>query len=324
MRRRTKWLWIILLIPGTLIPATARYRFSYHFSGSAHGRVLIFFPYRAYYQASASAVFLSPTAHSADKNREFFLQEVDSTGLMMRTTGFSGRTLVVLTLHPDMERGIQRGREEWLRFRNSNGYFLRHIQKVRDFQFRLHSNPLNGLRFLRTGDGVVSGTKYSMDVRYRHSPEVLRINFNVYRIMLEVARLYNHSFRPQSEAFFPALNFPCPGGVWISSFLDFSDNFNAIAPLASRFVGSLKKFKQENSFPLTYRLVSAPQGRRGILGTARPETRIWGNFKIRFFNRRIELDSKSGETVRDEIDVFISKKRHGSLQVKATLLRLDP
>jgi len=307
---------ILLLVVSVFADTVERYRFTCELEGAARGRILLIFPYRAFYRSRVSAIFRALPI--PDGRREFSLESVDRTGIMTRTSGFSGRTLVILTLDGDMELGIRNGRTFWNEVRENVSYFPRFIQQVKDFQFRFFSSALGSIVFYRFPGGIQRLEYCNPDVRYRYHPEELRINFNLYRIMAEMTRLYNHDFRPPSGTW-DFMNRRIAPGLWVSDALDFSISINSIASLASRFVAGLRDFHQEGRFRLLYSPMPLEAGTIRILGCAEPDVRIWGSFRIKRLVRRIVLDLNSGRLLKDELEARISKGTKGGMTVLAKL-----
>ncbi|HDP95612.1 MAG TPA: hypothetical protein ENN40_09665 [Candidatus Aminicenantes bacterium] len=311
----------LLMAMTVCLPSAERYRFIYRLQGAAKGHILFIIPYRAFYRSQASALFQVMPLKPG--HREFVLETVDQTGIMLRTTGFSGHTMVVLTADKELERGIRNGRNLWQKWRQHLSYYPRFVRRVKDFQFRFHGPVSGGIRFQRTPGGIHANSHYSMDVRFRYHPEELRIDFNLYRIMVEMIGLFNHSFHPPDQAFVFQYG-AVLAGFWVSPALDFSQPINAIAALASRFVKGLKDFNQEKPFHLLYRLEPSIPGTIQICGTAHPDVPIWGRFRIQLFIRRVTMDAHSGRLLRDELQTRITKGNRGSMTVMARLEALEP
>lgn len=298
------------------LPSAERYRFTCQLHGAANGHILFIIPYRAFYRSQASAVFHALPSESA--GRDFVLDTIDQTGIMMRTTGFSGHTLVILTADKNLELGIRNGRDLWRKWRQQLSYYPRFVRRIKDFQFCFHGPIRGGIRFQRTNGGIHVNRCYAMDVRFRYAPEELRIDFNLYRIMVEMIGLFNHSIQPPRNTF----DFQSGSiifGFWSSPPLDFSQSINAIAALASRFVKGLKDFRQEKPFHLLYRLEPSLPGTIQVCGTAEPRVAIWGRFRIQRFTRRVTMDAHSGRLLRDELQTLISKGSRGNMTVIARL-----
>lgn len=320
--KRAVWLSLVFLeAAAVVLPASGPYRFSYEMRGAARGRILWIIPYRAFYLSRASAEF--QPASSTNGARLLVLDRIDRTGVMLRTTGFSGRTLVILTADADLETGIRNGKRLWREWRGKLPYYPRFVRREKDFQFCFFSPPAGGIRFLRSQAGRHANADYAMDVRYRYDPEKLGIDFNLYRIMREMLLLYNHEIHPPREAFSLFSGWPMPG-CWVSPPLDFSAQIGTIVGLASRFAGSLKGFGQQKPFQLLYRLEKTLPGRIQVNGSAHPHVPIWGNFRIVNFNRVLTVETHSGRILRDELRVEIAKSRHGKLTVFACLEALSP
>ena len=310
---------LIVLVASACADMDDPYRFTCELEGFARGRVLLIFPYRAFYRSRVSAVFRAVPL--PDGRKKFRLEKVDDTGIMARTTGFSGRTLVILSADREGERGIAKGRIFWKELREKVPYFPRFIERVKDFQFRFFSSPAGSIVFSRSSGGVHYLEYANPDVRYRHHPEELRINFNLYRIMGEMVRLYNHDFRPPLNTWDFTSGRLIPG-LWLSDSLDFSASINAIASLASRFVASLRDFRQESRFRLIYSPMPEGAGKIRIHGRSYPDVRIWGSFRIKRLERRIVLEMRSGRLLTDDLEARISKGKGGGMTVTAKLERI--
>ncbi|MBN1197573.1 MAG: hypothetical protein JXA62_09220 [Candidatus Aminicenantes bacterium] len=316
MRNLIRLFCVVLITMTVCLQSAEHYRFTYQLHGAANGHILLIIPYRAFYRSQASAIFQVCSQESEE--REFVLDKIDQTGIMMRTTGFSGHTLVILTADKDFKLGIRNGRKLWRKWRQQLSYYPRFVRRVKDFQFRFHGPLRGGIRFRRTKGGIHSDRCYAMDVRFRHAPEELRIDFNLYRIMVEMIGLFNHAIRPPRHAF-DIQSGSIISGLWSSPPLDFSQSINAIAALASRFVKGLKAFRQEKPFHLLYHLEPSLPGTIQICGTAEPRIAIWGRFRIQRFTRRVIMDAHSGRLLRDELQTLISKGSRGNMTVIARL-----
>lgn len=305
--------------------AELHYNFTYRFRGAAHGVVLLIFPFRVFYESSASVNFKArPTEEG---NYEFFFNDIAATGYMMRTTGLSGRTLVILTADYDLKRGHAFGIEKLAGFSKMTPYYSGFVRRKKTFLFKIFSRDKDSIKFVRHPSGLFSAPSIDFDVRFQYFPEVLNIDFNIFKILVEMIKANSHPVLVDTDIAALRSN---PSQRWYSPPLDFSDNLNRIGPLAARFVGQVAHFKQEEPFQLEYRLEEATDRDIIIYGLARPEVSIWGKFVISSFSRRLKLRTEDNVLLEDVLRMDIRKiirkgeyRPHNGLVVEATLKLID-
>lgn len=321
MKRLNILLLLLCLSASVSLRAELRYNFTYKFQGAAKGVILLIFSYRAFYESSASVNFSAQKTAAGDY--EFFFDGIAGTGYMMRTTGLTGKTLVILTADYDLERSVPFADAKLADFQNIAPYYAEYIRRKKQFRFKIYSRDRDAIRFVREKSGAFRDWHIDFDVRFEHHPEVLNIDFNIYKILLEMLKANDHPVIDTRDLSALSSN---PRQKWLSPPLDFSDNLNRIGPLAARFVGQVAHFKQERPFRVEYRLTETDSSTITIVGEARPDVEIWGKFVISRFFRRLKLRVKDEVLLEDVLRVDVQKaksegeyKAHNGMIVEATL-----
>src|SRR5512136_1927244 len=133
--RTFRWAVMALLLAAPLLHADgATYRLEYQIRGGAVSRLLLFFPLRVYYESSA-AIDLSAHAQ-ADGSTCFVYARVPQPAYVMRTLGFIGKTLALLTVG---EEDIGRGdfeKELLSRWQAQEPEFAARVRTVKRFPHR--------------------------------------------------------------------------------------------------------------------------------------------------------------------------------------------
>lgn len=324
--KRLKIFLILLCLSAALdLRAELRYNFTYKFQGAAKGVILLIFSYRAFYESSASVNFTAQKTEDGDY--KFFFDGIADTGYMMRTTGLTGKTLVILTADYDLERSIPFADARLAEFPDIAPYYAGFIRRKKKFRFKLYSRDRDSIRFIRGKSGAFRDWHIDFDVRFEYHPEVLNIDFNIYKILVEMLKTNDHPVIYTRDLSALRSN---PRQKWSSPPLDFSGSLNRIGPLAARFVGQVAHFKQERPFRVEYRLTEANSSAITIVGETRPDIEIWGKFIISRFFRRLKLRLKDEVLLEDVLRVDIQKMKsegefvpHNGMIVEAALKLIE-
>lgn len=293
-----------------------KYNLSYSLKGATHGHILLIIPFRVYYESFAS---MNLNANkSPDGSFEFFFSDIPVTGYMMRTSGFLGKTLVILAAHYDLGKALALARRKLRNF--DIPYYSRFIKRRKPFLFKIYSRDKDSFRFTRYYGGIHAHFNLDFLVRYKYHPEILNIDFNIYKILCEMSKAYNHSFLPKSGLKQLLID---PNHQWKSPPLDFSGNINAVVRTAARIMRRIKRFNQERSFILTYRMTSLTEDFIEIKGSDRPDVKIWGKYGITRFTRNVKLRRKDGIVVHDSLFIEIENPDKRGLEACVTLSKLD-
>jgi len=303
---------VLIHLSPALLKANLDYNFSYHFRGATHGTILLIIPFRVYYESFASIDF--GTKKETDGLLYFSFDNIPETGYMMRTSGFLGKTLVALAADYDLKEGLN------CALKNLNGfdvpYYSRFIKRKKPFLFKIFSIGPEEMRFRRTSNGIHSHFFSNLTERFQHYPEILNIDFNIYRILLEMLKSYNHSFLPGNSL---EQLLELPQQEWESPELDYSATINRTVVLAARIMRKIKPFSQKALFRLHYRVSNLTSSRIEITGLAVPDVPIWGKYVITRVARKVVFSIKDRVLLEDTITLHIENPRGNGLQARTTL-----
>jgi hypothetical protein len=285
------------------------YRLEYGIRGGAISRLLLFFPIRVFYEASA-AVDLA--AHrQPDGSICFTYAHVPRTAYILRTLGFSGKTLGLLTVGGDEENMEPFAEDLLSRWSAREPEFAARAKTVKKFPHRLEVTGPQPFVFLRDRFGFYREATVGLEPRYRYAPAKIGIYFNVFPMLAELLELLNHRFLPPTVG---PVSGPLPylPAEWTGDELDFSAELNRAAGLLEKVVKSLITVKQKFPFRLRFRVVSRSTDEMEICGECFPDVPLWKGFMIREVIRRLRLRPADGALLADEIWMGLrNSKGHG-------------
>ncbi len=306
-------------ITGSLF-AVERYRLNFFFSGQARGTILIFFRFRFYYEAAAGLEMSAVPCE--DGGLQFRLEKIDSPAYVLRTLGFTGKGLVMVTAFTDYG-AVRRFTDERIGdWQEGQPDFSRYIKKIKRLPFTIENIRPRSMCFLRSRDGLIRDAANDLQLRYKHHPQEIGIYFRVYDLMTETLGFYNHSVWPDFFLKSPSV---LPD-KWISTPLDLSNQLNRAGAQTEKIVASAVQFEQEEPFVMVYRVVFQDENVLEILGENRESPRIWKKFRVDGFRRRLRVRKKDLLPLRDELNLEIGGGREDRQGGRAHLLleRISP
>jgi hypothetical protein len=303
---------VLILLSPALLKASLEYNFSYHFRGATHGRILLIIPFRVYYESFATVDFIA--MKNPDGFVNFAFDGIPESGFMMRTSGFSGKTLVALAADYDLKKGLNRALKCLNEF--DDPYYSRFIKRRKPFLFKIYSVAPETMGFRRSPDGIHSHATSNISVRFQYYPEVLNIDFNIYKILLEMIQSYNHSFLP-GENLESLLK--RPQQEWDSPEMNYSGNINRTVVLAARIMKRIQPFRQRELFRIHYRVSELTPSRIEITGLAVPDVYIWGKYLITRVFRKVVIRITDRVLLEDTHVLHIQNSRGNGLQARMTL-----
>jgi hypothetical protein len=274
------------------------YRLEYRIRGGAMSRVLLFFPLRVFYEAYA-AVDLTVN-RQPEGSLCFTYAGVSRPAYVLRTLGFSGRSLALLSVGGD-EDDIGPFADSLLaRWQEQEAVFAGKVKTVKIFPHRLQTTAPLPFAFRRDVSGFYRDISVGIEPLYRYAPANTGIYFNVFPMLAELLTLLNHPFLPAET---PAAGRPLPPlpPEWDGDELDFSADLNRLAGLLEKAVKSMVTVKQKFPFRLRYRLESCSAEEMEICGEAYPDVPVWKGVMIREVLRRVRLRPADGALLADEI-----------------------
>jgi hypothetical protein len=294
-----------------------KYRFEYTFYGETTGVFLLFFRYRVFFYVNAS-IFLD--AKKIDQNTfQFNFMDIDKTGFIIRTWGFSGKTLITGAADYDLEKAQQILDKGFSMFEEKAPDFARVNKRQKVFPFKILSRGKNVLTFKRKINGIHKDGSLDMQLKSVKFEKDYDFYFKIYPMMLEMVKIYNHSFFPANIEKISQLE---PDMKWKSPALDYSGNMNGVGSYAAYLVDKYVTFKQRSPFKLSYQVVSREPGKLTIHGESVPVVKIWDGYKVLRVNRTIEIRLPDGAALEDNFYVEIGKKegKGGFAQCSLTMI----
>ena len=286
-----------ILLPSLKIPAEGTagtsYRLEYWIRGGAISRLLFIFPLRVFYEASAS---VDLTAISQDDGSICFsFARVPRTCFILRTLGFSGKSLALLTVGADDSEAF--AEEIISHWRSRTPEYAARVKTVKKFPFLLAPGP-HFFSFERDASGFYRDFMVGLKPRYRYYPAKTGIYFNVFPMFANLLKLLNHRFLPTHAAPGVGAVFPAE---WEGDELDFSAELNHAAGLMEKQVKSLVTVDQKFRFRLRFHAAFSGAEEIEICGEGHPDVPLWKGFMLREVFRRIRLRPANRELLSDEI-----------------------
>jgi hypothetical protein len=290
------------------------YNLSYQICGSAVSRLLFFFPLRVYYDTSASIHFTA--FPQPDGKTRFVFENIPSSAYLLRTLGFGGKTLALLTADLDEVRaGLYRD-NILSRWQKEAPEFAARIKNIKKFPHLLTKIGKDGLSFTRDSEGRYSNFLLNLETRYVYYPSRTGICFYIFPMLGELLNMLNHPFTP-GLGISQVRQFPVE---WNGDWLDFSFAMNRLGAQLEKIVKSLVTVEQQFPFRLKFRVSENGPEEVEICGEAFPDVPLWKNFMIREAFRRVRVRLADGALVLDEIWVGIRNNKgqggFGRLQLK--------
>ncbi|MGD2088813.1 MAG: hypothetical protein PVH61_21720 [Candidatus Aminicenantes bacterium] len=295
-----------------------KYRFEYTFFGETTGVFLLFFRYRVFFYVNASVLL---EAKKIDQNTfQFNYIDIDKTGYIIRTWGFTGKTLITGAADYDLEKAQQILDKGFSMFKEKAPDFARVNKRQKVFPFKILSRGKNVMTFKREINGIHRDVSLDMQLKSVKYERKYDFYFKIYPMMLEMVKIYNHSIFPGNIKNISQLE---PGMKWQSPALDFSDNMNGVGSYSAYLVDKYVTFRQRSPFKLSYRVVSREPGKLTIHGEAAPVVKIWDGYKVLQVNRTIEIRLPDGAALEDSFYVGIGKKegKGGFAKCSLTLIQ---
>jgi hypothetical protein len=294
--------------------AESRYCLEYQICGSAISRLLFFFPLRIYYDTSMAAHFTASIR--PDGKTSFVFEKIPRSAYLLRTLGFSGKTLAILSTDMDEARAKLFRESILAQWQKDAPEFAMRIKTVKHFPHLLAKTGDAGLSFTRDSEGRYGDFALGLENRFIYHPARTGIYFNIFPMLGELLEMLNHPFLPRM-GIAQIRQFPV---AWDGDALDFSAAMNRLGGQLEKVVKSLVTVEQKFPFRLKFRVYENGPEAVEICGEAHPDVPLWKNFMIREVFRRVRLRLADGALLLDEIWVGIRNNKgqggFGRLQFK--------
>ncbi|MBN2400716.1 MAG: hypothetical protein JXI33_10305 [Candidatus Aminicenantes bacterium] len=294
---------IFLLWTTSGIAFELHYRMEYQISGSATSRLLFFFPLRVYYDTAAIIHFKASL--QADGKTIFIFENIPCSAYLMRTLGFAGKTLALLTADTHETRDMFFSESILSPWRKKAPEFAEHVKNVKHFRHLLLKHDQDGISFTRDGQGRYGNFSINLETRYVHHPSRTGIYFNVFLMMEDILGIINQRFIP-GQGIQAAKEFP---SSWNGDWIDFSSALNQLGGRMEKIVRSLVTVEQQFPFQMKFRVNENGPEAVEICGEAFPDVPIWKSFMVREVFRRVRVRLADGALVLDELWVGIRNNK---------------
>ncbi len=310
MRSNIKYSAVIFILLLFIFPqlhsskANNMYNFRFFIQGNASGKIFFVIPFRIFYQASASMNFM---AEPAENGLKFQSVGIDNTGYMMRTLGFGGKSLAILVAGKNPAKMKKFADKMEKNFKYIAPGFMKHIEKILKNFFLVKSNT-TPMRFYRNRNGIQQispGFKIDL-VRTEPASDYLKINFNIYKILRGVIKIFNHSYTKNKSG--PEELLKKDTDSWLSDYIDYTSTLVNSSRRAAKIFEKVKDLKQYSSFKAKFSSHRNEEGDIIIHGHALPNVSIWKEIRITDFDRLIKLKSKTFVVISDRIKIKVQDK----------------
>ncbi len=286
----------IFMLTSVLFPnQDLTYRLEYQICGSAVSRLLLIIPIRVYYDASA-AIDLK-VRPGPDGSAVFTYAGIPRSAYILRTLGFSGKTLALLSADQDEAAGKIFIDQLFLEWQKQTPEFSERVKTIKKFPHQLTTTGPEAFAFERDSQGYYDNFTVGLEPRYKYHPAQIGIYFKVFPTLAELLKLLNHRFTPgpANARFGP---FPAE---WTGDGLDFSDNLNRVAVLLEKIVKAKVTVQQKSPLRLHYRIGANNSKELEICGESYPDVPLWKGFMIREIFRRVRLRQVDRALLADEL-----------------------
>ena len=277
---------LLFLLAARLLPAAdPTYRLEYQIRGGAISRLLLFFPIRVFYDAAAA---VDLTAHAqAGVGTCFAYAGLPRPAYIIRTLGFSGKTLALLTVGGEEAAGGDVAGELFSQWRKQEPEFAARVKTVKKFPHRLLATGPQSFAFDRDDRRPLPGYRPRPGSPLPLLPGHTGIYFNVFPMLADLLKLLNHPFVPAATRGSPVRPFPAE---WSGDAMDLSGDLNRAAGLAGKSRQVAGHGGAEIPVPpaLSRHRQHAPEAIE-ICGECFPDVSIWKGFMIREMFRRVRL-----------------------------------
>lgn len=317
MNKRSSAVLLVLILCIGLHTHGEEYEVYYTITGDARGRILLIFPYRVFYTSRASLIFMS----SASQGESLFrLKSIGSTGYMMRTLGFAGRALGVITADDDKNAGKSVYKKLLSEFSMNRPEYAGFIRNTywNHFSFK---NMADGITFRRSENGTNRDLEYNLVLDRSDGGKPLRIQFNIYRILGEIILSYNHQVFP--ENFKPEMISGEKKIVWESGDIDFSETLSRSTILAAGIFKKISPLKQEKPFRVEYSVYRENDSTLAVSGASKPDVSVWHGFRITEFQREARIRTSDMTIVSDMILIQVRNESGKGGTFRAGIVRLE-
>lgn len=307
----------ILCIMLAVLPLSgARYRFDYDLISDIRKTYAVFYKFRLFYHASASAYF---TAQSlGNGNQAFRFAGIPDSSWRIRTHR-RGSKLSVVTAAYTFDQARAAYNRRIATFRAEAPFYAGMIEETDKRPFRILPTTGSSIRFNRNQDGSYNSYGYALQMVEPPGVKPYNDSFNVYKLLLESVKMLSHKALPGAGL----SSLPADGTSWQSPWINYGKNFSDISLLADHKGASHYKYAQPHSFLMRYRVTSRSGGTITVTGSAAPQVAIGMDMKIRTITRVLAWRQSDGMLLRDELSLKALNEDNLGWTIRASLRLLQ-
>jgi len=279
------------------------YNISYLFHGDVKGRFLLIIPYRACFEVSGSADF--EVSINNLNQYEFSFIRLKEPGYLFRSQGFGARQFAIVAAYHEMDVLLMFLVEKLNGLKKHNPDYAEYIDNTRKLLVEVPLPQPGAIQFRREPLGTHDHFCFDLELWPTFNQKRIKIDFNVYRIMVEFLKFFNHSYLPEDIRGFYSGQEP----EWRSQWLDISENINEAAWKVTSFMKRFVHFKQKRPFRLNYSWHGIDKDLVEICGDAHPDIKIWGSYKLTAFYRKVRIRKSDSRLIEDFISLEIRNQR---------------
>ncbi|MDR2733721.1 MAG: hypothetical protein LBC99_03625 [Spirochaetota bacterium] len=251
---------------------------------------------RMYYHAYADAFFEGVKA--ADGSMRFTLKDIPNTGVRVRTHR-NGEKISLVTAAKNLIQAKSLFGQLETNFRNVPFYGPM-IQEVVPRAFLIGDLNPQSFTFTRSALGTHSAIQCRVPMITPPEYGAYDDSFNVYPIMGEILRMFNHDALPAGGIAAAASG---KTKTWMSVRIDYTTTLNKLLALADHKAVKYVDFDQEEPFRIYYKTQSNADGVLTVVGSAQPNVSIASGVSIRRCLRTVKYRVSDGLLLEDSYTV---------------------
>jgi len=276
--------------------SAANYTVSYEVKGDTRKNYLIK-EIRMYYHAYADVLFDGVKA--ADGSMRFTLKDIAATGVRVRTHR-NGEKISIVTMAKNISQAKAPFEQLERDFKTKVPFYGPMVKTVDARPFLIGQLGPQSFSFARSALGTHSDMLVKVPMITPEGYGAYDDDYDVYLIMGEVLRMYNHDALPAGGLAAAASG---QTKTWSSARLDYTSILNRLLKYADHKAVEYLSFSQSDAFRLQYSVQSNAGDVLTIVGSAAPNVEIASGAKIRSCLRTVKYRVSDGLLLEDKYTV---------------------
>lgn len=295
--------------------SASTYTVSYDVKGDTRRTIALVKPIRMYYHARATAIFDSTRV--ADGSMRFTLRDIPETGVRVRTHR-NGEKLSIVTAAKNINQARAPFAQLEREFKTGVPFYGPMINTVDARPFLIGALSPQSFTFARSANGTHSAIACNVPMITPEGFGPYGDSFNVYPIMGEMLRMFNHDALPAGGL---AAVVDGTATRWNSVNLNYTSILNQLLHFADHKAVEHLSFRQARAFQLQYSVESNTGGVITIVGSATPNVAIASGASIRSCRRVVRYRVSDGVLLEDTYTIDARPPNGVGWSFTATLRR---